>query len=97
MLAYLSVENFFSFKDKTTLSLDHPYNSAEKFKMNTIYSYCRRSRSNAIDSSQSAHTNSESFKTTHPALSDEYTINWFHGISTLSYMDILITVLRNFE
>ena len=39
MLAYLSVENFFSFKDKTTLSLDHPYNSAEKFKMNTIYSY----------------------------------------------------------
>lgn len=39
MLAHLSVENFFSFKDKTTLSLDHPYNSSEKFKMNTIYSY----------------------------------------------------------
>ncbi|PTQ85928.1 putative AbiEii toxin of type IV toxin-antitoxin system [Trichococcus patagoniensis] len=39
MLAYLSVENFFSFKDKTTLSLDHPYNSAEKFRTNTIYSY----------------------------------------------------------
>lgn len=58
---------------------------------------CRISRSNAIDSSQSEHTDSSSFKISNPASSDEYTINWFLDISTLSYMDILITVLRSFE
>jgi hypothetical protein len=32
-----------------------------------------------------------------PALADEYTINWFLKISTISYMDKLIDVLRDYE
>lgn len=58
---------------------------------------CRISRSSAIDSAHSEHTNSESFKITVPALVDEYTINWFLDISTISYMDILINILRDYE
>ena len=58
---------------------------------------CRISRSSAIDSEPSEHTNRESFKNTVPTLADEYTINWFLNISTITYMDKLIDVLRGFE
>ena len=58
---------------------------------------CRISRSSAIDSEKHEHTNRESFKNTVPALADEYTINWFLKISTISYMDKLIDVLRDYE
>ena len=58
---------------------------------------CRISRSSAIDSEPSEHRNRESFKITVPALADEYTINWFLKISTISYMDKLIDVLRDYE
>lgn len=58
---------------------------------------CRISRSSAIDSEPSEHRNRESFKITVPALADEYTINWFLKISTISYMDELIDVLRDYE
>ena len=58
---------------------------------------CRISRSSAIDSEKHEHTNRESFKNTVPTLADEYTINWFLNISTITYMDKLIDVLRGFE
>lgn len=97
------------FSGQRALELDvgYDYEKTEKWYRNNaerLYrtiedacANCRISRSNAIDPSQSEHTNSASFKTTYPALSDEYTINWFLDISTLSYMDILITLLRSFE
>ena len=58
---------------------------------------CRISRSSAIDSEPSEHRNREFFKIIVPALADEYTINWFLKISTISYMDKLIDVLRDYE
>ena len=97
------------FSGQNTLEHDvgYDYEKTEKWYKNNaerLYSTidnacanCRVSRSSAIDSAESEHTNREFFKIIVPALADEYTINWFLKISTISYMDKLIDVLRDFE
>ena len=97
------------FSGQNTLEHDvgYDYEKTEKWYKNNaerLYSTidnacanCRVSRSSAIDSAESEHTNREFFKIIVPALADEYTINWFLKISTISYMDKLIDVLRVFE
>ena len=97
------------FSGQNTLEHDvgHNYEKTEKWyktHAERLYSTidnacanCRISRSSAIDSENHEHTNRESFKNTVPALADEYTINWFLKISTISYMDKLIDVLRDYE
>ena len=97
------------FSGQNTLEHDvgYDYEKTEKWYKNNaerLYSTidnacanCRISRSSAIDSAESEHTNREFFKIIVPALADEYTINWFLKISTISYMDKLIDVLRDFE
>ena len=97
------------FSGQNTLEHDvgHNYEKTEKWyktHAERLYSTidnacanCRISRSSAIDSEKHEHTNRESFKNTVPALADEYTINWFLKISTISYMDKLIDVLRDYE
>ena len=97
------------FSGQNTLEHDvgHNYEKTEKWyktHAERLYSTidnacanCRISRSSAIDSEKHEHTNRESFKNTVPTLADEYTINWFLKISTISYMDKLIDVLRDYE
>ena len=97
------------FSGQNTLEHDvgHNYEKTEKWyktHAERLYSTidnacanCRISRSSAIDSEKHEHTNRESFKNTVPTLADEYTINWFLNISTITYMDKLIDVLRGFE
>ena len=97
------------FSGQNTLEHDvgHNYEKTEKWyktHAERLYSTidnacanCRISRSSAIDSEKHEHTNRESFKNTVPTLADEYTINWFLNISTITYMDKLIDVLRDFE
>lgn len=97
----------FSRQDTLEYDVGYDYEKTEKWykkhaerlygTIDNACANCRISRSSAIDSEQSEHTNRESFKITVPALADEYTINWFLKISTISYMDKLIDVLRDFE
>ncbi|MBC1936698.1 ATP-binding protein [Listeria grandensis] len=48
MFSEISLTNFFSFQDKISLSLDQPYNAAETFQQNTLYSYYDNNKKRSI-------------------------------------------------